>query len=100
MITFILLSQGSSFLAAHEEAFLYQLHQVFIKALLDHLRDRRLTNRVKSVNLIRDATSFQRSKKKEGEGAWVAQSVRHPTLDFGSGHHFRVVRSSPGSSPT
>ena len=28
-------------------------------------------------------------------GPWVAQSVKHPTLDSGSGHDLRVVRSSP-----
>ena len=28
-------------------------------------------------------------------GAWVAQLVKHPTLDFGSGHDLRVVRLSP-----
>ena len=28
-------------------------------------------------------------------GAWVAYSVKYPTLDFGSGHDLRVVRSSP-----
>ena len=27
--------------------------------------------------------------------AWVAQSVKDLTLDFGSGHDARVVRSSP-----
>jgi len=27
----------------------------------------------------------------------VAQSVKHPTLAFGSGHDLRVVRSSPVS---
>ena len=26
---------------------------------------------------------------------WVAQSVKHPTLDRGSGHNLRVVRLSP-----
>jgi len=26
---------------------------------------------------------------------WVAQSFKCPTLDFGSGHDLRVVRSSP-----
>ena len=30
-------------------------------------------------------------------GPWVAQSGKHPTLDFGSGHDFRVVRLSPTS---
>ena len=29
-------------------------------------------------------------------GAWVAQSVKHLTLDLSSGHDLRVVRSSPG----
>ena len=29
------------------------------------------------------------------EGAWVAESVKCPTLDFGSGHDLKVVRSSP-----
>ena len=28
-------------------------------------------------------------------GACVAQSVEDPTVDFGSGHDVRVVRSSP-----
>jgi len=28
-------------------------------------------------------------------GAWVAQLVKHLTLDFGSGLDFRVVSSSP-----
>ena len=28
-------------------------------------------------------------------GAWVAQSVKHLTLDFGSGHDLSVVRFSP-----
>ena len=30
-------------------------------------------------------------------GSVVAQSVKHLTLDFGSGHDLRVVRSSPAS---
>lgn len=29
--------------------------------------------------------------------AWVAQLVKHPTLDFGSGHDLRVLRLSPVS---
>ena len=29
--------------------------------------------------------------------AWVAQSVKHPTLGFSSGNDLRVVRSSPNS---
>ena len=27
-------------------------------------------------------------------GTWVAQLVKHPTLDFGSGHDLRVMRLS------
>ena len=30
-------------------------------------------------------------------GAWVAQSVERPTLDFGSGHDPRVAGSGPTS---
>ena len=36
-----------------------------------------------------------RSGNAEKWGAWVAQSVEHPTLDFGSGHDLRLVKSSP-----
>ena len=32
-------------------------------------------------------------------GAWMAQSVKHWTLDFGSGHDLRVVESSPCVEP-
>lgn len=28
-------------------------------------------------------------------GAWVVQSVEHPTLSFGSNHNLRLMRSSP-----
>ena len=28
-------------------------------------------------------------------GAWMAQSVKHPTLDFGSGHDLRVREFKP-----
>ena len=28
--------------------------------------------------------------KSDGRGAWVAQSVKHPTLDFSSGHDLMV----------
>ena len=28
-------------------------------------------------------------------GTWVAQSVKRPAFDFGSGHDLRVVRSTP-----
>jgi len=42
-----------------------------------------------------------KKKKKEGRGCtWVAQLVKCPTLDFGSGHDLRVVRSSPMSGST
>ena len=34
-------------------------------------------------------------EKKDSWGAWVAQSVKCPTLDFGSGHYLRILRSSP-----
>ena len=35
-------------------------------------------------------------------GTWVAQSVKHLTPDFGSGHDFTVMRLSPesGSVPS
>ena len=33
------------------------------------------------------------NKNKIEWGAWVAQSVRHPPLDFNSGHDLRVMRS-------
>ena len=32
--------------------------------------------------------------------AWMAQSVKNPTLDFGSGHHLTVVRLSPSPGST
>ena len=34
-------------------------------------------------------------KKKIQRDAWVAQSVKHPTLDFSSGHDLPVKGSSP-----
>ena len=37
-------------------------------------------------------------KSKICQGAQVAQSVKYPTLDFGSGRDLRAVRSSPTSS--
>ena len=33
-------------------------------------------------------------------GTWVAQSLKHLALDFGSGHDLTVVRSSPMSDST
>ena len=38
--------------------------------------------------------------KTGGRGAWVAQSVERPTLDFGSAHDPRVVGSSSESGST
>ena len=32
--------------------------------------------------------------KTDGRGHWVAQSVKHLTLDFGSGHDLRILGSS------
>ena len=44
-----------------------------------------------------NATNFgsPNRHKKENGGAWVAQSVKRPTLDFGSGHDLIIVRLSP-----
>ena len=44
-----------------------------------------------SMNLTTLGTSYKCSHR----DAWVAQSVKCPTLDFGSGHDLVVVRSSP-----
>ena len=38
--------------------------------------------------------------KSKLSGAWVAQSVKHPTLDFGSCHDPRIVGSNPASGST
>ena len=35
-------------------------------------------------------------KKLLSQGAWVAQSVKHPALGFSSGHYLMVVGLSPG----
>jgi len=40
---------------------------------------------------------LKRENKESKRGLWVAQSVKHPTLDFGSGHDLGVLRSSPAS---
>ena len=32
-----------------------------------------------------------------GAPGWLRRSVKHPTLDFGSGHDLRVLESSPTS---
>ena len=36
-------------------------------------------------------------KTHPSRGTWVAQSVKHPALDFGSGHDLSMVRLSPVS---
>ena len=53
--------------------------------------------KVKSEGSGDTCSSLQSVKvKSEGSGdTWVAQSVEHRTLDFGSGHDPRVVGSSP-----
>ena len=38
-------------------------------------------------------------KEEETWGAWVAQLVESPTLGFGSGYYFRIVRLSPALGP-
>ena len=38
--------------------------------------------------------------KKLRKSAWVAQLVKHQTLDFGSGHDLQGVRSSPSGAPS
>ena len=30
-------------------------------------------------------------------GGWVAQSVKHPTFDLGSGHDLEILRTVPAS---
>ena len=37
--------------------------------------------------------------KKNSRDARVTESVKHPTLDFSSGHDLRVVRRSPEKAP-
>ena len=41
--------------------------------------------------------STMADQKVSFQGAWVAQSVKHLTLDFSSGPDLRVVGSSPAS---
>ena len=38
-------------------------------------------------------------KQPKQGGAWVAQLVKHLTLDFGSGHDLRVMRSALSWAP-
>jgi len=44
-------------------------------------------------------TNWDKYKNKTG-GAWMAQSVKHPTLDFGSGHSLRGCEIEPLASST
>ena len=44
-----------------------------------------------------EAGSKVHIKKTNSWGAWLAQSVKCLTLDFGSDHDLRVVRLSPAS---
>lgn len=41
--------------------------------------------------------SAGKQSKATSWGAWVAQSVKHPTRGFGSGGDLSITRSSPGS---
>ena len=43
--------------------------------------------------------TFRVCKRAIKRGTWVAQSVKHPTLDFCSGHDLTLVRLSPSSGP-
>ena len=52
------------------------------------LSERRSTEHIKHDSIY---------KKIQIRGTWVAQSVEHQTLDFGSGHDPRVKGSSPTS---
>ena len=48
-----------------------------------------------SMALSSHFSSFTCLKKSTDQVAWVAQSVKWPTLGFGSGHDLRVLSSSP-----
>ena len=37
------------------------------------------------------------TNENEKRGTWVAQSIKHPTLDLDSGHDVRVMKFSPVS---
>ena len=45
-------------------------------------------------------TMWNQGFKGEMRGTWVVQLAKHLTLDFGSGHDLRVMRSSPKSGST
>ena len=44
---------------------------------------------------IRHTAFYMKFKKGKQQGAWVAQSVKRPTLDFGSGHDLMVCGFEP-----
>ena len=64
---------------------------------VDNSKGPSLTNSQSSHKGLQEP-SEHRIKKKETWGTWMAQSVEHPTLDFGSGHDLRVLGSSPTSN--
>ena len=55
------------------------------------------TNKVLKSTRDHYAQNQLRLEIKKYRDAWVAQSVEHPTLDFGSGLDPRVLGSSPTS---
>ena len=52
----------------------------------------KLDNLVNGEKEIRSWTVLLKSRNR---GTSVAQSVEHPTIDFGSGHDLSILRSSP-----
>ena len=53
-----------------------------------------------SLWTLRPFHSLMQPMSRNPWDAWVAQSVKCPTLDFGSGHGLRVLGSSPTSGST
>lgn len=56
----------------------------------------KISTQLEEECLIRQSWSKQ---NRMSWGAWEAQLLEHTTLDFGSGHDLRVVRSSLCQSP-
>lgn len=56
----------------------------------------KISTQLEEECLIRQSWSKQ---NRMSWGAWEAQLLKHATLDFGSGHDLRVVRSSLCQSP-